>query len=115
MTDRESEEKKLLTPEPQEKAAAPVLRTPPFVDDPQIPEFFASFCAGAGFEGPLVRIVFASNRPDHSATNATARNVANLRLVMAIPAAQQMCEFLMNFLRTAELNAVPLPPKGTLQ
>lgn len=116
MTDIGPKEKKLLTPaEAPEKAAVPVLRTPPLVDDPHIPEVFASFCAGAGFEGPVVRIVFASNRPDHSAINATARNVANLRLVMAIPAAQQMCEFLTNFLQNAGLNTVPTPSRDQMQ
>lgn len=86
-----------------------------FVDDPKAPEFFASFIKGAAFDAPNVRLTFASARVDHSITPGHVNTVANVRIVMSIPALRNMYEFLGKFLATAELNAAQKPPDQVMQ
>jgi hypothetical protein len=84
-------------------------KIPQFVDDPHAPEFFVSFIAGTAFDGPNIRLTFASSRVDHSIAPGPIKNVANVRIVMSIQAAQNMRDFLSSFLSTAELNATQKP------
>jgi hypothetical protein len=88
---------------------------PGFVDDAHAPEIFASFLAGAAFDGPNVHLTFASSRVDHSVAPGSIKHVANARLVMSIPAAQNMCSLLTQLLQAANLNALQKPEGQDLQ
>ena len=85
------------------------------LNDPKAPEFFASYLAGAGFDGPNVRLAFVSARATHDAKNPNVDHVVSNRIVMSVESAKQMCVFLSNFLNGAELNATQKPPEQPLQ
>jgi hypothetical protein len=87
----------------------------PLLDDPHAPEFFASYLAGAAYDAPNVRLTFASVRVNHTTNPGPMNAVVNARLVMSIPAARLMCNFLNQFLQTAELNATQKPPDQSVQ
>ena len=89
------------------------LTPPALIDDLKAPEFFASHIAGASFDGPNMHLTFASNRMAHAET-PSASAVVNVRVVMSIPAAQQMCEFLMSFINTLESSDAQRPSSKTL-
>ena len=85
------------------------------IDDRSAPEVFASFLWGAAFDAPNVRLTFASMRVDHTNNPGVVNQVTNLRLVMSIPAANNMVAFLTEFLKTAHLNEVNKSPNQPLQ
>lgn len=84
-----------------------------FVDAPEAPEYFASLISGVGFDGPNVRMAFASDRANHE--NGSVNRVVNCRVVMSVASARQMIEFLSGFLAGAELNATQKPPEQPMQ
>jgi hypothetical protein len=86
-----------------------------FVDDPKAPEFFASSIVGLAFDGPNIRLTFASTRVNHAATPGPTSTVVNARIVMSLQAAQNMRDFLTTFLKTAELNALQKPQDQSIQ
>lgn len=101
--------KELLAQAPQ------AIVKPEFVDDPHAPEYFSSFLCGAAFDNPNVRLTFASSRVNHATDSAVPKTVVNLRVVMSIPAAHQMMQFLTQFLQKANLNAIQKPANEQMQ
>jgi hypothetical protein len=85
------------------------------LDDLTAPEFFASYLVGAAYDGPNVRLTFASTRVRHTTNTAPPVPVVNARIVMSVPSAKQMVEFLGKFLNAAELNAVQKPENQSIQ
>lgn len=80
--------------------------TPPvtFTDDPRAPEVFVS--GVSGFFAPLPNVVmtFESVRVDHSTTPGPVTRQVVLRLVMSVPAAQNLALELHNFLAAQGLD-----------
>lgn len=87
----------------------------PTVDDLNAPEFFVSFIRGVGLDGPNARLVFVSARADQSTAAMPVKNIVNLRVVMSIPAAIQMVEFLDGWLKKVQLGQIEKPPDQPLQ
>ena len=75
------------------------------------PEIFASYLAGASLDAPNIHLTFVSNRVDHSTVPPTMSNVVCERLVISVPAAMHMVDFLQKFLANAQLGAMQ-PPEG---
>jgi hypothetical protein len=85
-----------------------------FIDNPHAAEIFASFMTGAAFDGPNIRMTFASSRVNHESNPGPVNNVVNARLIMSIQSAQGMVDFLQRFLASAQLNATERPPESPL-
>jgi len=89
--------------------------TPPISEPAQAPEIFASYLAGASLDPPNVHLTFVSNRVDHSTMPPTMNNVVCERLVMSVPAAMHMVDFLQKFLANAQLGEIRKPEGAPMQ
>lgn len=85
-----------------EKPEAPLNAL--FIDNPHAPEVFVSFISGAAFDGPNVRLTFASSRVNHVSAPGPVNNVVNARLVMSIQSVENMVDFLHKFLAASQAN-----------
>lgn len=88
---------------------------PVFVDDPQAHEVFVSECAGAAFDNGNVRLTFAAYRVNHASNPGQVSRVVNLRIVIPIPNAIAMADFMRSFLQASALNQTQKPPEQPLQ
>ncbi len=91
------------------------VTTPPISDTAQAPEIFASYLAGASLDAPNIHLTFVSNRVDHSTMPPTLNNVVCERLVMSVPAAMHMVDFLQKFLANAQLGEIRKPEGAPMQ
>ncbi|HEX7640803.1 MAG TPA: hypothetical protein VF472_01205 [Burkholderiaceae bacterium] len=92
-----------------------VTNAPPISDTAQAPEIFASYLAGASLDAPNIHLTFVSNRVDHSTMPPTMTNVVCERLVMSVPAAMHMVDFLQKFLANAQLGDIKKPEGAPMQ
>jgi len=90
-------------------------KQPVFFDDPDAPMFYASYLAGAAFDGPNVILTFCSRRVDHSKSPGNTTNAVVARLVIPIDQARDMNKFLSGFLPVAELAALEKPEGSQVQ
>lgn len=79
------------------------------------PEIFASYLAGASLDAPNIHLTFVSNRVDHSTVPPTVSNVVCERLVISVPAAMHMVDFLQKFLANAQLGGMQKPEGAPMQ
>lgn len=91
------------------------LNVPPINDTANAPEIFASYLAGASLDAPNVHLTFVSNRVDHATVPPTMSNVVCERLVMSVPAALHMVDFLQKFLANAQLSEIRKPEGAPVQ
>lgn len=108
-----------MFPENTDSGARPAGTVPPTtpltrVDNLHAPEIFASLLADVSFDGPNVRISFASNR-FNPATGAVDHDVINLRVVMSLQSAAQAAKFLLDRISAANLAVTPVPSDQPMQ
>jgi hypothetical protein len=88
---------------------------PPMLDNPVSPDIFADFAVGAVVIAGCLRITLASNRNDYTTTPPTARNVIIGRLVMPIVGAENLLEFVGEYLKQLKDAGGSAPPAAVPQ
>lgn len=88
------------TPEPRE-APKPVI---PLIDNPFAPEIFATAFTGCANMNGVIGLTLETARCDHSHSPANLERVVVGRLVLPIPAAQQLVASLNAFLEQQGLS-----------
>lgn len=81
-----------------------------FVDDPHAPEVLVDEAVGYFHFNGVVKITLAAARIDHSTVPGPVNRVVIGRLAMSVPAAQNLCLSLYDFLVTQGMD-----PKGLVK
>ena len=84
-----------------------------FIDDPHAPEVFADGCVGIFLRNGNLSLTFASARADHLTNPSPVNNVVVGRLILPLPAAENLVEFVGNYLKQQKAGSAP--PSQTLQ
>jgi hypothetical protein len=89
----------------------------PLIDSALAPDLFADGVPGVILNDGNVHITFSSRRCDHGQATAVFSNVVTHRLVMPIRSAENMVQFLSDFLERMKKQAAspPLDSPKTLQ
>jgi hypothetical protein len=70
-----------------------------FIDNPLAPDVFADGASGFFMLSGLVRITLESARPNHSTPPGLLNRVVIARLVLPVPAAEELAKGLLDFLQ----------------